>query len=328
MSAPSSLWLSRFQAIHLRALVIVLAMTVLLSGWVAQIEGLALGILLAIGVAIFGVPHGALDLTLVRGMGVASRRHLAFVTGGYLLLALGVLISWSLAPVTTLAFFLIISVIHFGLGDTEALRGAQRWLEVSARGGLPIAAPLAFHAEVTHDLFLMLTGPATVAAIERLMAWALPLVGFWAVCLFLAVALRLYQSVQHKREHIWAVGELIGLLCVFYLLHPLAAFLIYFCAAHSVRHLADLAAARHPLESGRAARWIGWESLPLSLATVLIALGFALGMSPATSPEATLVRVVFQGLAALTLPHMILTAIWHRLGEPRPGNLFTGTSGL
>jgi Brp/Blh family beta-carotene 15,15'-monooxygenase len=321
---PSDPWLPRFQAFHLRTLVTVLALAALLSGWLAHIDGLALGILLAVSVGVFGVPHGALDLTLVRGMGVASKKHLVLVTGGYLLLSLGVLISWSLAPVTTLALFLLISVIHFGLGDTEDLAGGQRWLEVIARGGLPIAAPLAFHPAVTHDLFLVLTGPASLGAMERFMAWAMPLILFWALCLPLAVLLKMYQAFQHNRRSLWAAGELIGLLCVFYLLHPLAAFLLYFCAVHSVRHLADIAAARHPAASGEAVQWIGRESLPLSLATVAIALVAFLMMSPSTAPEASLIRIVFQGLAALTLPHMILTGIWHNMGEPQPGNLFSG----
>jgi hypothetical protein len=34
------------------------------------------------------------------------------------------------------------------------------------------------------------------------------------------------------------------------------------------------------------------------------------------------IRLIFWGLSALTLPHMILTAWWHGRGDPRPGDLF------
>jgi hypothetical protein len=33
-------------------------------------------------------------------------------------------------------------------------------------------------------------------------------------------------------------------------------------------------------------------------------------------------RLIFWGLSALTLPHMILTAWWHGRGDPQPGDLF------
>ena len=35
-----------------------------------------------------------------------------------------------------------------------------------------------------------------------------------------------------------------------------------------------------------------------------------------------MMRVIFWGLSALTMPHMILTAWWHRRGDPQPGDLF------
>jgi hypothetical protein len=38
--------------------------------------------------------------------------------------------------------------------------------------------------------------------------------------------------------------------------------------------------------------------------------------------DQTMIRTVFWGLSALTVPHMILTTWWHGRGDPTPGDLF------
>ena len=110
---------------------------------------------------------------------------------------------------------------------------------------------------------------------------------------------------------------------IFAVFHPLAAFLLYFSFVHSVRHIADLGAARFPESSARARRWLLLESLPFTSATVLLAaLAWFLFAQSIDFNEA-LLRIIFWGLSALTMPHMILTAWWHSRGEPQPGDLFT-----
>jgi hypothetical protein len=39
--------------------------------------------------------------------------------------------------------------------------------------------------------------------------------------------------------------------------------------------------------------------------------------------EEAMMRTVFWGLSALTMPHMILTTWWHYRSEPQPGDLFS-----
>jgi Brp/Blh family beta-carotene 15,15'-monooxygenase len=118
------------------------------------------------------------------------------------------------------------------------------------------------------------------------------------------------------------VAELLLTTAIFAVFHPLAAFLLYFCFVHSVRHIADLGAARFPDAAPRALRWLLVESLPFTLATVVLGglAWFVFGR--AINFDEAMIRLVFWGLSALTLPHMILTAWWHGRGDPRPGDLF------
>jgi Brp/Blh family beta-carotene 15,15'-monooxygenase len=87
-------------------------------------------------------------------------------------------------------------------------------------------------------------------------------------------------------------------------LHPLAYFIAYWCFLHSPRHL-EIAARDLNLQ--------GWRArlravAPTTLATYALALAavpFLIGMPG----DAILMQVIFIGLAALTVPHMILEFI-------------------
>jgi Brp/Blh family beta-carotene 15,15'-monooxygenase len=136
------------------------------------------------------------------------------------------------------------------------------------------------------------------------------------------VAALLWRVLQHRSGWIAACAELILTTAVFAVFHPLAAFLLYFCFVHSVRHIADLGAARFPANGGHAARWLLRESMPFTVATILLAAAIWLLFARSSAYDETMIRTIFWGLSALTVPHMILTAWWHGRGEPKPGDLF------
>ena len=165
-----STWLPAFQRSHTLFVIVLLASALALSPLVPVVPpGWQLTIL-ALAVIVFGLPHGALDLALVRGAARGSWRALACAIGVYLVVAAAVLAIWIAIPVAALIAFLVIAVIHFGLGDTEDLHGPQRVLEVVARGGLAGIAPLFFHPETTRDLFALLVGPNSTATLDATLA--------------------------------------------------------------------------------------------------------------------------------------------------------------
>ncbi|MFM8684677.1 MAG: Brp/Blh family beta-carotene 15,15'-dioxygenase, partial [Chthoniobacterales bacterium] len=177
-----------------------------------------------------------------------------------------------------------------------------------------------FHPSTTRDLFALLVGPNSTAALDSALvtiSFAATLV--WILCL---VAALLCRALQHRSGWIPACAELILTAAVFAVFHPLAAFLLYFCFVHSVRHIADLGAARFPENGAQAARWLIRESLPFTVATILLAAVIWLVSACSAAYDQTMIRTIFWGLSALTVPHMILTAWWHGRGDPTPGDLF------
>ena len=315
-----SAWFPAFQRRHTLFVVVLLAAFLALSPLLPALPLTVQLTVLALAVALFGLPHGALDLALVQGASRGSWLALAAAIGVYLVVSAAVLAVWVTAPVVALLGFLTIAIIHFGLGDTEDLHGPQRAVEVIARGGFAGVAPLVFHPQTTRELFALLVGPNSVATLDAALALlTTPVSYLWVACLAAAILWRLWQRAQGWLP---AVAELLLTTAIFAVFHPLAAFLLYFCFVHSVRHIADLGAARFPQSAARARRWLLLESLPFTAATVVLGVAAWFLFARAITFDQAMIRVIFWGLSALTMPHMILTAWWHGRGDPQPGDLF------
>ena len=315
-----SAWFPTFQRRHTRFVVGFLAFALLVSPLVPSLPLAAQLTILAFAVAVFGLPHGALDLALVKGASRGSWTALFGAAVLYLIAASLVLAVWMSAPVAALFVFLAIAVIHFGLGDTEDLHGPQRAVEVVARGGFAAIAPLVFHPQITRELFALLVGPAFASNLDAALAIvATPAAWLWIACLLIALV---WRGIQRAPGWLSAVAELFLTTAIFVVFHPLAAFLLYFCFVHSVRHIADLGAARFPDSAPRARRWLLLESLPFTIATLFLGAMAWFAFARSVTFDEAMMRTIFWGLSALTVPHMILTAWWHGRGDPQPGDLF------
>ena len=313
-------WLPSFQRRHTFAVVVLLASALAASTFLPSIPLAARLTLLAAAVVIFGLPHGALDLNLIRGAKQGSRAALAAAIVLYLAAAATVLAVWLTAPVFALVTFLAIAVIHFGLGDTEDLQGPQRALEVVARGGFVGIAPMVFYPATTRELFAMLVGPESIPALDSVLGSAvIPAAWLWAICFTAAL---LWRLLVRRTGWFISCAELLLTAALFAAFHPLAAFLLYFCFVHSVRHIADLGAARFPDHGRPAGRWLLRESLPFTVASIALAAIVWFVFARSAAYDETMIRTIFWGLSALTVPHMILTAWWHGCGEPQPGDIF------
>ena len=315
-----STWFPDFRRRHTLFVVALLVAALVLAPFVPPVPLAWQLAILALAVAVFGLPHGALDLALVQGASRGSRTALGAALAVYLAVSGMVLAVWIVAPVAALLGFLAIAIIHFGLGDTEELHGPQRAVEVIARGGFAGIAPLVFHPQTTRDLFALLVGPDSAAGLDAALAVVTqPATWLWTAAVALALAWRI-----SRRAPGWlpAAAELLLTAALFAVFPPLAAFLLYFCFVHSVRHIADLGAARFPESAARARRWLLRESLPFTLATVILGAVAWFTFARTADFDAAMMRVIFWGLSALTMPHMILTAWWHGRGDPQPGDLF------
>lgn len=261
---------------------------------------LALMILLAAGVALTGLPHGALDPWIARRAGLwRGKVGFAVFNLAYLALALAMIGFWSAFPAAGLALFLTVSAWHFGADWFPSGRPIPR-----AIAGLALLAlPGIFHPGTVGALFAILAGPGG-EALAALIADAGPLV---MAALTGVILLELRRRTRHALE-LAALAVLAGIL------DPLIYFLVYFCALHSPRHLRGAFA--------QAPRNVRARLAGLALTYTLVTIALATLLWPFIAdaePDSALLRLVFIGLAALTVPHLCLVEWARNRAEATPG---------
>ncbi len=235
-----------------------------------------------------GMPHGAFDALVARRLfGIASFKAWAAFAVGYVGLAAAVVGCWILAPTAFLTAFLMASAWHFG-GDTAA--GASRPARL-LYGGAVIVLPALWHGAELQHLLALVAGPASAAVVAPVLRL---LAAPW-------LAATLWLAVLQARTSPPAACEWAALAALAVVAPPLVAFSAYFCAMHSPRHilqtLADLPAA----EIRQAWVLALWPTLAVLAATGLVGV-----LTHGMPMEAGVMQIVFVGLAALTLPHMLL----------------------
>jgi Brp/Blh family beta-carotene 15,15'-monooxygenase len=301
MAADSHRWLGpalRWQA--LAAGLAVAACSALAAFGLRFGFGLQIGVLLT-GIVLVGFPHGAFDHLVARPILAPRLGRFWWVPFGlaYIALAGAVCLAWAVAPLPTLVLFLAGSVVHFGLGDLEeapVLCGVPRWAAVIIHGALPILLPVGFHPDEAVPVLAAIGGvtePAMMAVLS-ISIWLVPL---WVGALAWMWLVTLPSRASAILTAITAVG--------FVTLPPLLAFGLYFGMVHSPRHLLRLAAWYDPCQSHRAARWAAHVVVPAGLVCALGIVGLVWA-----EPDASigLLVPIFRLIAALTLPHMIVTS--------------------
>lgn len=259
----------------------------------------AQALVLAPFVALLGLPHGSLDLRIAQALWpLPGTRDLVLFGLGYLGLAAAVLGSWWLAPGVALAAFLLYSALHFGGDWRDELPRPWRLLAGAVVVGLPA---LAWPAEVA--LIFTVLAPAdaahaAVAVMRGVVLTAGPL-----------LALAWWRSRQQHPVAVVTVVEWATLVAAALLLPPLIYFLVYFCFLHAPRHL-----RQSTRQLGLTLRQAVRAALPLTVATWAMAgIAFCLLWASGLDRTASTLQVVFIGLAALAVPHMVLVErFWTR----------------
>lgn len=277
------------------ALIVTAASAALRTGW----PSLELFVVAA-AVVLLGVPHGALDVIhAARTLRVRRLQTWVMFTAAYVAIAAAVVGLWILAPTASLTVFLLISAFHFS-GDLEAgtptiLRGLH--------GASPIVLPALLHGEELAELFAMLIPAAGAEALARTLAAGAPLfLGALLGVLALAALGRL-RGATAAPPHAVPTASLIeaaATVLLATLAPPLTAFAIYFCVLHSARHVLRTGAVFDlaPAQLLRA------SALPTLATAAAIPVAFY-ALEGATLDARTL-QIIFIGLAALTVPHMML----------------------
>lgn len=271
------------------ALLALQASGVMLAGPVPTVAACA-------AILLFGLPHGTLDLTIIRRERDVGQIAMRALLLSYLGLAGMMAAVWQLAPVAALAIFLLIAVVHF----------AEDWSEIGSAflaQGMAIAlltAPTLLHLSVLEQLFVALSGRSEAAIVANFLLLLAPM--------SLAVATvaigTLWRSGRGDQAIVGAI-TLAGMI----LLTPVVGFALFFCLYHSPSQL-KVAIAR-ATDGGSSRRTIAL----LTLAALGIAALLFTGERRTDLPD-QFVAASFMTLSLLTVPHMIVPMIVNAL--PRP----------
>ena len=256
-----------------------------------------------------GIPHGALDhlVTLPRS---SFKKMALFIT---LYVAVAVLAVIALLTWNVVGFILVVvmSAVHFGIGDaafiseidrrSEETKRFQKYLYAAAAGTLPVVIPL--------------VSDKSTSALEKvnpaLVDWHQGLNNDLMLWVMLITAFALLRLVQRRRD-----GEAIDLVLLYLLAvtaPPLVAFAVYFGCWHAMRHTARLTltlpSSQEAFTKGSAKRAFIRAVLPGTPAlvgTFVIAALIVLLRGDSLDDQFLWVSLVV--VWALTVPHMAVTA--------------------
>ena len=259
--------------------------------------------IMAIGaILLIGVPHGGFDGAVARRIGWPAGLapwlgfHLAYIA-----LAALVAVLWWLFPLPSLGIFLLISAFHFGASDIAD--SGSDWLPWIAHGGLISIAIPCLQPTLVEPIFAVLIGvnnaDVLMSGITLLfIPWTISCIGYFGYA---------YFKPQYRKTLI----SLLMLLGLFSALAPLFSFALYFCLWHSRGHMLRL---WHSLAQSERTRSIREAVIYTISAWVSMGIIFYYLQGEAST---LLVQLTFIGLAALTLPHMLLVDYADRKNQQR-----------
>lgn len=256
--------------------------------WLGRVNDQTLLLIIASAILLLGVPHGALDTLFAQRLyRITTRARWVVFIVFYVLLAAFVVVVWWSAPHLFLILFLTISAFHFSADpDVDIRLGARIFY-----GATIIVLPAALHAPQVTTLFAQLVGSDAASDIVGGLKWLI-------APLLIGVVLLMVRVVLLDRL---AAIEILGVVLLALFASPLIAFTLFFCCMHSPRHLLRAAALtgitpKHLM--------INVAVIP-TLATIVLA-GFGMLVFSKLPVNERMMRIIFVGLAALTVPHMML----------------------
>jgi Brp/Blh family beta-carotene 15,15'-monooxygenase len=256
-----------------------------------------------------GIPHGALDhlVTLPR----SSVKKVALFISIYVavaVIAVVALLTWN---VVGFIFVVVMSAVHFGIGDaafiseidrrSENSKRFQKYLYATAAGTLPVVIPL--------------VSEKSTSALEKvnpaLVNWHQGLNNDLLLWTMLITAFALLRLIQKRRD-----GEAIDLVLLYLLAvtaPPLVAFAVYFGCWHAMRHTARLTLTLPSSQAAFAQGSIGKAFMravlpgtPALVGTFVVAALIVILRGDSLDDQLLWVSLVV--VWALTVPHMAVTA--------------------
>ena len=246
-----------------------------------------LGMLLLSGLAVIGIPHGALDVWTYQHRTKNSFSSLGYIVG--YLIAIGLVFAfWMVFPAAGLTLFLVLSAWHFGQADFVLwglLKGGWAW------GTLALSLILVWHMEEALEIVShMGVEPGT----QNLISSFIPALQWTAITgWFIAAARAIYLR---KAPWLWTLGMLAFTPWIPLLL----AFGMYFVGQHSFAGWSHL---QHEMKLRSMDLWR--KAFPFTVgAWLLIAGGIWILTSGKSSDLHATSGAFFMLLGSISIPHI------------------------
>ena len=259
-------------------------------------------------ILIVGVSHGSLDhLKGKKLLKIFNIENILFFYLSYILIAIGIMVTWVVIPTFSLIFFLLVASFHFGKEDTEFLITKNSYLNQLLylfKGTLIVLAPLYFHFEDTISIFklLLVENESFYETLNFLEANKI---------LHIGIAISTLSSVyffikRFEFKKIIIFLDYFSIVILNYFLSPLLAFTLYFCFLHSIRHSITLVFELDKNNLKNGTKLFIKKAVPLTVITIIIScIGLYL-LSISYELNSSILKVIFIGLASLTFPHILL----------------------
>ena len=250
-------------------------------------------------ILLLGIPHGSLDGVIARRLGWSKNliEQISFNII-YLSIAILVVIVWFNMPLISLSIFLVISGIHFGISDISKIQnnGPSYYFSLTSHAGfIPIALPV-IQKDYVIEIFTILSNNTASKIIFSTLETIYPL--------YLVIVSAYFCYSIYDKKWLFNSVSLIILILIAFLIPPLLTFALYFCFWHSRGHMLRI---WQKVEIYERRSYI-LETVGYTIFTWLI-LASGLWLLNGSLNE-SIIRMVFIGLAALTVPHMILVDFW------------------
>ena len=246
-------------------------------------------ITLLVLVTIFGLPHGALDTMLAKKFKIYYNT-ISFILFNLTYLAIGlvVFLFWNAFPILALYLFLLISSYHF----SEDWKANTTLYERLILGFGIINLPLFFHSEEVNIIYENITNNNIVTYTK---------IQFY----FASVNLLFLVFLAFKKIRVINLSLQISIIIIFsYALDPIYFFLSYFCFFHSMKNYKE---SLNYLQKENQVK-INIIVFLSTLITIFLGIIFYIFFLKSFNAQ-NFGILIFIGLAALTVPHMILKFI-------------------
>ena len=249
-----------------------------------------------------GLPHGSFDGAVASLVGFNTKIQFIKFLFYYLILSASVIFFWINFPIIALLIFLIMTIAHFGLCDWSNFNIDKNKFSISFTYGMTVIFGIIFFNESqSFQIFEYLTNNEIYLLKDYLF------IPYFLT--FISIIYFFYLSINDRKIRIGVI-EILFLLFIFYIFDPLLSFSIYFCFFHTYKHLKKLIANIYLNLNNK--KFIIYSTLLFTIISWIGGAIIVLFLIDHFTLYESIVKVIFIGLAALTLPHMILVDLVYR----------------